>query len=809
MQTLWQDARYAFRLLLRSPAFAATSIATLALAIGANAAIFSAVKGVLIAPLPYENPDRLVRLFEESATTPHFPMSPADFRDYRAELRTFDGLAAYLRRDLQLGDSGAPEQLRGMQVTAGFFTLLGYPPVLGRDFTRDDEVEGNDDGIILGDGLWRRRFNGDPSAVGQTVRLSGRVFRIIGVLPPGFKHVGGTYRTYGHGEPVDVWSVLAPPRGDKPQDRFSHYFNVVARIQGGASRAAVQEDLRQTSVSVARRYPVPNSPWTARMVPLKDEIVGTAESTLVALSSAATAVLLLACLNVAGLLLGRSVSRAREIGVRAALGATRGRLTRQLMIESIVLSAAGGAAGIALAYGGVAALVRFGPSEIPRLQSIAIDSEVLLYGVAATGVSALIFGFAPAWRLARTGIGETLRRGARGVAGPTHQRMRRTLAAVEIALAFVLIVSGGLLLRSFIAMIGTDPGFRTNGVITASIELPPVQYDTDAATAFFTRARERIHALPEVRAVAFSSDLPWTGYDENTGFDIVGRKFPDGEGPGARYHFVTPGYTTATGTPLVAGRDLSPSDVKGAPLVVLINETTARKYWNTAADAVGARVRVWGDERTVAGVVGDVRDMPWHATAEPALYYPQAQTWYAQRMFLVVRSDRDASTLVEPIRRALREIDPTLPLANVAPLDAVAGAALATRRLTLSLVAVFGITALLLAVVGIYGVIAQSVGHRTQEFGVRLALGATHGDILRLVLTSGAVVIAGGVAAGLLLSAAATRLLDSLLYGVSAADLSTFVWVTILLIVSALLATYIPARRATRISAAAALRTAE
>jgi predicted permease len=635
------------------------------------------------------------------------------------------------------------------------------------------------------------------------------MLRIIGVLPPGFQHVGGTYRTYGHGEPVDVWSVLAPPRGDRPQDRFSHYFNVVARVKSGMSPAAVQEDLRQTSSSVARKYPVPNSPWTARMVPLKDEIVGTAESTLVALSSAATAVLLLACLNVAGLLLGRAVGRAREIGVRAALGATRGRLTRQLLIESIVLSALGGAVGIALAYGGVAALVRFGPSEIPRLHSIAIDTEVLLYAMAATIVSALVFGVAPAWQLARTGIGETLKRGSRGVAGPAHQRMRRTLAAVEIALAFVLILSGGLLLRSFVAMIDTDPGFHPGGVLTASVELAPVQYDTDAATAFFTRALERIRVLPQVSAVAFSSDLPWTGYDENTGFDIVGRRFRQGEEPGARYHFVTPGYTAATGTPLVAGRDLSSSDVKGAPLVVLINEATARKYWKTAAAAVGARVRVWGEERTVAGVVGDVRDMPWHTAAEPALYYPQAQTWYAQRMFLVVRSDRDASLLAEPVRQALREIDPALPLANVAPLDAVAGAALATRRLTLWLVAVFGITALLLAVVGIYGVIAQSVGHRTQEFGVRLALGATRGDILRLVLTSGITVIGVGVTAGLLLSAASTRLLDSLLYGVSAADGSTFALVTMLLVAAALVSTYVPARRATRISAAAALRSAD
>ena len=555
MQTLWQDTRYAIRLFFRSPGFAATAIATLALAIGANAAIFSAVKGVLIAPLPYSEPDRLVRLFEESPTNPHFPMSPADFRDYRAELQTFEGLAAYLRNDLQLGDIDAPEQLPGMQVTAGFFGLLGYQPTLGREFTTNDEIPGKDDGIILSHALWMRRFDGDPNIVGRPVRLSGRMFRIVGVLPAGFQHIGGTYRTYGHGEAVDVWSVLRPPRGENRSDRFSHYFNVVGRVRRGMGAAAMDEDLRRTAASVARRYPTPNSPWTSRAIPLKNEIVGTAEPTLVALSGAATAVLLLACVNVAGLLLGRARGRSREVGVRAALGATRARLTTQLLIESLVLAVAGGAVGIALAYGGVATLIRFGPADTPRLQAIAVDGQVLLYALAATVVSALLFGLVPAWQLARTGVGATLKQGGRSVVGSLHQRMRGMLAAIEIALAFVLVVSSGLLLRSFVAMVNTNPGFRPAGALTASIELPTALYDRDGAAAFYTRAVTRIRSLPQVRDAAFTSDLPWTGYDENTSFSIIGRQFPSGDGPEARYHFVTTGYTAATGTPLIAGRD--------------------------------------------------------------------------------------------------------------------------------------------------------------------------------------------------------------------------------------------------------------
>jgi predicted permease len=806
IQTLVHDVRYAIRLLRRSPAFAATAVLTLALSIGANTAIFSAVQGVLVAPLPYADPERLVRLFEEAPTTPHFPMAPADFRDYRAELQTFEGVAAYMRADLQLGDIQQPEQLRGMQVTSGFFKLLGVQPVIGREFDVTDEIEGNNDVVIFSHSLWMRRYNGDRDVVGRVVRFSGKMFRVVGVLPEGFQHVGGTYRTYGHGEPVDVWSVLTVPRDEHPRFRFSHYFNVVGRVRRDVTRAAMEEDLRRTGLSVAKRYPTPNSPWKPTAVPLKDEIVGTAESTLLVLAGAASAVLLLACVNVAGLLLGRASSRSREIGVRAALGATRGRLARQLLIESIVLATVGGTIGVGLAYIAIAALARFGPPDMPRLQMIEVNAEVLFYAVSATLVSALLFGLAPALRLVRAGVGGALNEGGRTVAGSPHQRLRRGLVAAEVALAFVLVVSSGLLLRSFVSMVHTNPGFQPGGALTMSVELPPARYDRNAAADFYRRAADRVRALPGVRESAFSSDLPWTGYDENTSFSIVGRQFPDREGPEARYHFITHGYTRATGTPLVAGRDLTPSDGQGAPLVVLVNEAAATKYWTTPQAAVGARLNLWGAERTIAGVVGDVRDMPWHDRAVPALYFPQPQMWYPQPMFLVARSDVATASIVDPIRRALREIDPELPLANVRPLDAVAGAAIATRRLTLWLVATFGLTALLLAVVGIYGVMAQAVGQRTREFGVRQALGATRADIMRLVFSSGATMTLAGLLIGVALAAGSMRLLVSLLYGVSPLDPVTFAAVAAVLTAAASGAAYLPARRAARISAATALR---
>jgi putative ABC transport system permease protein len=810
MLTLIQDARYAIRLLMRSPGFAATAIVILALAIGANAAIFSAVKGMLIAPLPYPDPDRLVRLFEENPTTPHFPMAPADFRDYRAELTTFEGIAAYVRSDLQIADGDRPEQLRGMQVTSGFFKVVGWQPLMGREFEPQEEISGNDDVVVISHSLWMRRFNGDPAIVGRTLRLSGRMFRIVGVLRPGFQHVGSSYRSYGHGEAVDIWSVMPVPREEKPQFRFSHYFNVIGRLRQGVSWSVMSEDLRVTGQRVAKRYPSPDSQWVSRAVPLKDEIVGTAESTLVALSWAAGTILLLACANVAGLLLGRATGRAREIGVRAALGATRWRLARQLLIESVVLAAAGGTLGVGLAYSAVAALARYGPADTPRLQDIAVDADVLLYTVAATMVSALLFGLVPALQLARAGVGATLKQGGRTVAGSAHQRLRRVLTTVEVALAFVLVVSSGLLLRSFVSMLNADPGFRPAAAITASVELPTAQYDTPAKAAeLFARALEKVRALPGVREAAFGSDLPWTGYDENTGFSIVGRQFADGDGPEARYHFVTTSYAAATGTPLVAGRDVSASDTADAPFVVLLNESAARKYWTRPEAAVGARIQLWGRERTVAGVIGDVRDMPWDQHAVPAVYFPQPQTWYPQRMFLVVRTDMEPGALVEPIRRVIQNLDPELPLANVKPLVAVAGAAMAARRLTLWLVGTFGVTALLLALVGIYGLMAQAVGQRVQEFGVRQALGATKLDIMRLVLSGAAVLTAAGLVAGLVLSLASTRLLSSMLYGVGPVDPTTFATVTAVLLATALFASYLPARRATRVSPATALRSAD
>jgi predicted permease len=807
MRNSMQDVRYAIRLLLRAPGFTVVAALTLALGIGANTAIFSVVHGVLVKPLPYPNPAALVRVFEESPPeTPEFPVSPATFLEYRGHSRAFEALAAYERSDLQLGGE-RPEQLRGMRVTSGFFQLLGYHPHLGREFTRAEEAQGRSNVAILSHALWERRFGSDPGLVGKTISLSGRPFEVVGVLPRGVQHVGGTYRSYPHGESVDVWWPRTLPSNPQRRDRAQHYLSLVGRLTPGVTVSQAQDDLRRISAGLAKAYPETNATWSSHVRPLRSDIIGTSEATLVALLTAAGAVLLIACLNVAGLLLGRATGRAREIGVRSALGATRIRLVRQLIVESSLLALVGGALGIAFAYGAVDALLAFAPTDTPRLQMVTVDRVVLAFTVVATAMTALLFGLAPAIQLARADAAPALQ-GGRAAPGGAQQRMRRALVIAEVALAFVLVVTGSLLLRSFSSLLRLDPGFRPDRVLTAVVNLPPARYpDKVAAAAFFDRLTERVRALPGVRAAGLASDLPWTGYDENTSFGIVGRHFREGESPEARYHFLTPGFIGALGLPLRAGRDIRPGDGPDAPPVVLINEATARQFWGDAQGAVGARLNLWSDTpATVVGVIGDLKDVPWAERMPGGVYFAQAQQWYPQDMFITIRTDQDPLSLTEPLTRVVRDLDPELPLASVRTLDDIAGAALATRRFTLALVAAFALSALFLATVGVYGVMAQAVGQRVREFGVRQALGARPSDILRLVLSGGAVMGIVGLAAGLVIALPVTRLARSLLFRTSPTDPLTLVSVAALLLVSTLLASYIPARRATRTDPASALR---
>jgi predicted permease len=591
-------------------------------------------------------------------------------------------------------------------------------------------------------------------------------------------------------------------------DRMEHYLSVIGRTQAGVSTAQVQDELRQISARLGQQYPDSHARWSAHVRPLRAEIVGTSETTLMALLAASGAVLLIACLNVAGLLLGRATGRTREIGVRSALGATRVRLVRQLIAESVLLAGLGGALGVLVAYAALDALLAFAPSDTPRLHMISVDRVVLAYTVAATAITALLFGVAPAIQLVRTDVAPSLRSG-RGTAGSDQQRLRRALVVAEVALAFVLVVTGGLLLKSFSSLIRIDPGFRSNHVLTAGVNLPRARYrDVAAAAAFYDRLRERVRTLPGVTEAGLGSDLPWTGYEENTGFGIVGRQFPNGEGPEARYHFVTPGFIHAIGLPLRAGRDISSADRADAPLVILINEATARRYWGEPQKAVGAQVMIWGDKpSTVVGIIGNLKDVPWGETEPGGVYFPQAQRFFAPDMYIAIRTQAaDPATLVEPLQQAVRELDPELPISAVRTLDQVAGAAFATRRFSLALVAAFALSALFLAIVGVYGVMAQVVGQRVREFGVRQALGAQPADILRLVLSGGVVMGVAGLVLGIALALPLTRLVRSLLFRTSPSDPVTLIAVAVLLMLATLAASYIPARRAMRGDVAGILR---
>jgi putative ABC transport system permease protein len=496
----------------------------------------------------------------------------------------------------------------------------------------------------------------------------------------------------------------------------------------------------------------------------------------------------------------------REIGVRAALGATRSRLVAQLVIESLVLAAAGGILGILLAAAAVRVLPFVAAAGTPRLSTIAIDWTVVVYSIGVSVLTALLFGLAPALHLVRARANETLKGAGRGSVGTGYRTTRGVLVAAEIALAFVLVVGAGLLVRSFTKLSAVDHGFVPEGVLTARFSLPAARYkDAASATAFYQRLRAGILAVPGVEEAGLATDLPWTGYDENTTLQIVGRTFPPDEAPSARFHMATPGYFRALRVPVVAGRDIAESDTAEAPAVVVINERFARRHWKGPADAVGARLNLWGRERAVVGVVGDVKDTPWAGDAEPAFYFPQAQQSFGD-ILLAARTGGDPASLVEPIARVVRELDPALPLADVASLESVAGEVFAARRFLLTLVGMFALAALFLAVVGVYGVMAHAVGARAQEFGVRLALGATGADIGRLVLRSGAAIAAGGAAAGALLASAATRLLGANLYAVSPLDPMTFAAVGVLLVGAALAAAWVPARRATRVDPAEVLR---
>jgi len=804
---MFQDLRYGLRMLLKKPGFALIAVLTLALGIGANTAIFSVVNGVLLKPLPYRAPEQLIRVFESSKGQPKFPMALGNFQDYREQNTTLAGLALYTRQDVELAQDDKPERLNALGVTAEFFDVLGAQPLLGRGFRREDESPDSNSSVVFSHGLWQRRFNGDPGVIGRAVTLSGRLFTVVGVMPPGVQHVGGDYRSTPHGESVDAWwPIELPPQAG----RGSHFCNAIGRMKPGVSATQAAADFNVIAGRLAQQFPNTNQGWGIAVQPLREELVRRTRTTLWALLGAVFFVLLIACVNVANLSLARATAREREMAVRAAMGAGRGRIVRQLLTESLLLASMGGAAGITLAYWAIEALRALGPEHLPRLQSVGVDGRILLFTLALTLLTGVLFGLAPALQAGRVNLNESLKEGGRGGVGGGRRRLRDALVIAEVALALVLLVGAGLLMRSFWKLQQTDPGFNAERVLTASLTLPGARYrEAPKIAAFQERLLERLAALPDAQAVGLTSDLPWTGYDENAGFTIEGRMAPPNDGPSARYHFASPDYFRAIGVPLVAGRFFNAADRQGAQRVVLINQSLATRYW-PGESAVGKRFSFMdrpkeADWFTIVGVVGDVKDFPTSPAAAPAFYWPMLQQTPRQ-MIIALRAGADPLSLVEAVRKEVGALDRDLPVADARTLETISTAAVAGQRFTLWLGGFFALTALGLAAVGIYSVLSYLVAQRAQEIGVRVALGARTSDVLRLVIGQGMTLALSGVALGLVGAFGLTRLIQNLLYGVSATDPWTFGAIALLLPTVALLACYLPARRATKVDPVVALR---
>ena len=789
------DLRTALRSLRRQPGFTLAVGLTLALGLGANVAIFSVVDTVLLRQLPYRAPERLVMAFTTYPDFGHSGTSLPDFLDWRDGARGAVELAAVANATFNLTGDGAPERATGAVVTSNYFPLLGATPALGRGFTADEERGGAPKVVVLGHDFWRRRFGGDARAIGRTLTMNGLPYTVVGVAPARLDYPTD----------VDLW---VPLRTDTTRARRAEFLRVVGRLRPGVTVERGRDALMTVVRRLREQYPETNGPrLAADLVPMRDEIVGSARPPLLVFMGAVGLVLLVACANLANLLLVRATTRQREVAVRAALGADRMRLFRQLLAESLALALAGGAAGVALAYAAVGALRASGFRAIPRLEEVAIDGRALAFALALSVATGVLFGLAPALRLAREDLQGTLRGSGRGVAGnASAQRLRGGLVVAEVALSILLLVGAGLLMRSFTEMQRSRTGFDPANVLTLQLSLPRTRYaDAQRTRDFWPALLERASAVRGARAVAVASQLPLTS-SSYLSFQIDGRTPPPDAMEDVQPFNVSEGYFRVLGIALTRGRIFGPQDDASAPRVAVVNEEAARRFW-PGRDPIGARITIGDttDYMTVVGVVADVKQEGLTAKPYPQLYSVAAQN-PMRGMYVVVKTDGDVPGIAAAMRRTVASLDPELPVYGVMPMTERVSQSIARPRLTALLVGVFAAVALALAAVGIYGVVAFAVAQRTRELGVRQALGASTRDLRRLVIGQGMAPVVGGLALGLVLAAGASRALGSLLYGVGALDPLTYVAVALFLGAVAFAATWLPSRRAVRVPPAVVLR---
>jgi predicted permease len=802
LENFLQDLRYAVRMLSKSPAFTVVIVLTLALSIGANSAIFSVIDGVLLKPLPYPQAERIARVFYRSKSYPKFPVNPWDFLDFRAQNRSFESFAVYTHADMQLsGAGGDPVKLSAFRISSGYFRVLGVQPARGREFDFSEERAANGNVVILSDRVWRNQFGAGANILGRKVLLESQPYTVVGVMPPGVDHPGNTYNAVAYGDTVDAWTPFI--FDGNSNNRGSHYVEGIGRLKIGVTAEQADADFNGIMTELASQHEGDKG-WTIYVVPLFQEVVGPVHKMLLILLGAVGLVLLIACVNAANLLLARAAARQREIAIRAALGAGRWRLVRQMLAESLLISILGGALGAVLAIIGVRVLVTFLPAGFPRLDAIHVNGMVFGFTAVIALATGLIFGLVPAVQASHTDPQQGLREGGRGWSGSGRQtKLRAALVVGEVGLACLLLVGAGVLLRSFVNLLKSDPGFRPEHVLTAEIELPSANYkDGLAIASFYTRMLTNLNVLPGVRAVGAGTDLPWTGYDDNMGGFTIERKTPPpNEEFHARYHSASPDYFRAVGIPLLRGRFFDERDTKDAPKALIINDVMAQRYWR-GEDAVGKRVSFddkpkESDWLTVVGVVGDVKDKPESASAEPAFWWALPQAPYFRGMSVALRANGDPILLTEGVRSVVRELDPSLAVAHVKLMDKIADENFSTPRFALFLVGLFAGLALVLAAIGIYGVISYSVSQRMHEFGMRVALGASSWELMKMVMKQGVLLALIGAGFGLACALLFAGVLENLLYGVSARDPSTLIGVGAMAVVTATLASFPSAHRAT------------